>query len=230
MGTEAIWIPLAMSALGAGANYYNQQQTAKKQDQTLAQQIRDQSAIQRQADARTGQMISQQARLTDQPQLQQQTAALTGQLKANQAQSVKPLQSAGAVSQAYQNAGADAAQGISNYGNTTAGLMAGMAAPTLERQANTVNIDNYANDLGALGRKLQGQNYLDTLKFQSIRQNPWIGLLGSGLQAGAGVYSGSSGSANFLAALKAAQAAKSGSYPYSGMDYSDLSADTSGLI
>jgi len=212
MGSEAIWVPLALSALGAGASYYNTQQTAKKQDNALAQQIRNQQNLQHQADARTAQMIQQQGQQTDTKEKAAGLAANQAVLQANAGQAQKVFQVPGAVSQAYQTAGANAAQGITNFGNQQADLQSSINAPSQQRQNNRVNIDNYGNDLGLIARKASGQNFLDQLKLQSVRRNPWIDV-GSGLLNGAaGAYGGSGGWSSLLGA--ASGAGSSNQYDY----------------
>lgn len=41
MGTEAVWVPLVMAAVATGASVYNTRQTERRQDNALAQQIRN---------------------------------------------------------------------------------------------------------------------------------------------------------------------------------------------
>ncbi|WP_395644184.1 hypothetical protein [Rudaea sp.] len=123
-----------MGSIGDGgrrrrASYYNTQQTAKRQDNALASQIRQQSENQRKADARTGQMIQQQSQQTDQKEKSAGLLANQNVLQAKAAQAQKVSQASGAVSNAYQQAGANAAQGITSYGNQQSDLLSSINAP-----------------------------------------------------------------------------------------------------
>lgn len=184
MGTELL-IPAALSLLSGGMSYYNTRQTAKKQDNALASQIQHQRQVQQEADARTRSLIQQQGQRNDSAEKAKGMAANTGVLAANQQQAMNPLRTQGAVSQAYANSGANAVQGIANYGNNQADLLSSIAAPGQERQNNIKNLDNYNSDIGLLKRKAEGQNYLDQLKFQSIHRNPWLDF-GASMASGLG--------------------------------------------
>lgn len=218
MGTEAVWIPLVMAALGTGVSVYNQNQTAKKQDNTLAQQIRDQQAIQQKANSRTSQLINQQSQQTDQPQKQASQAQFANQLAANQPEALNPLKSVGAVSDAYKSAGANAAQGITSYGNNQADLLSSIAAPGQQRRENQKNLDDYSTDIGNLKTQLGGQDFLSQLKLQGIRQNPYLSAASGLLGAGAGAMSSGGGNYGAMMSALAARSAK----PVTGTGYDYL--------
>ena len=222
-GAEAFIIPALISAAGAGVNYYNSQNTAKQQDQALANQIRMQSQIQQKANARTSQLVQNQAQQTDVPQKQASQQLFAQQLAANQPQALNPLKSVGDVSQAYQQAGADAQQGITNYGQQQGNLMGSIIAPTQQRRDNQTNLDNYGVDIGNLKTQLQGQDFLSQLKLNAIRPNPWLSALG-GLATGVGgAMSGNAMTGALLSSLGGSKAAPVN--PYSNY-YANNSSNT----
>jgi hypothetical protein len=216
MGTGAEWLPwvaAALTATGTGVSIYNQNQTAKKQDQTLANQIRMQQGLQQKANARTAQLINNQAQQTDQPQKQASQQLFTQQLAANNPQALNPLKSVGAAGQAYQASGANAAQGITGYGKSQADTLSSIIAPTQQRRDNQKNLDDYSTDIGNLRTQLQGNDFLSQLKLNAIKPNPWLGAL-SGIATGVG--GSMAGNANYGALLAAMR--QGGPSPYATTD------------
>src|SRR5262252_3560399 len=133
MGTEEVWVPLALAALSTGAGVYNQRLTSRKQDAALAAQIRNQSALQKQADAKVGTLIGQEKGLTSKPQQAAEEQAMKAVRTANAPNATAALNVAGAVPAAYEKARGNAALGISDYGTREGGLMAAMDAPAQAR-------------------------------------------------------------------------------------------------
>lgn len=196
MGTEAVWVPLALTALAAGGQYYNTQQTAKRQDNTLASQLRNQAETQREADARVSDLIAQRGESSSEGE---RTGTLNQYLaQARQAQGAANagFSQSGAVSDAYRQASNDAAMGVSDYAAKTADLMSRMDAPVLQRQREALDGARFETDLNQIKRTGAGQDFLSQLKLQSIRRNPWIDA-GSQLASGAagGIAGGGWGTA-----------------------------------
>lgn len=167
-------IPLVISAVGAYASYSNTKNTAKKQDNQLASQIRMQQQKQREADARTHQFIDAQGKLTDAPQKSAEQRQIQTVLAANAGRSTNALNVPGAVSSAYERAGSDAALGVAHYGKQQGDLISSMDAPFAARRENQKAINDYSIDLSQLGRSLKGDNYLARLKYGAIQPNPWL--------------------------------------------------------
>lgn len=190
MGTEAIWIPLAMSALAGGASYYNTRQTEKKQDNALAGQLRTQAAHQHDADARTAQLVQQQQQSTPDAAKASTLAQFQQQLLANKGNSTRTLEAPGAVSAAYQKSGSDAALGMGQYGNAFADLVANIDAPGQQRAGEQRNMNRYASDLDLIKRNSGGDDFLAQLKMRNIKRNPWIDAASSVAQGYAGSYGG----------------------------------------
>jgi len=218
-------VPLLLSAVSTGAAVYNQNQTAKKQDNVLAQQIRNQSATQQKANAKTSEFINGQAKQDDTAQKAQAQQKFQAQLAANAPQATAALKTPGAVSQAYQQAGANAAQGIAGYGSQQGDLLSSIAAPLQQRRDNQKNIDDYGIEIGNLKHQLGNDDFLSSLKLQGIRPNPWIGAAGSLAGGAAGAYGGGNGSSygELMAKLSKSQNGQPGyaGYGYTGQDGAD---------
>ncbi|MBS1938158.1 MAG: hypothetical protein JSS84_10165, partial [Bacteroidetes bacterium] len=99
-------------------------------------------------------------------------------------------QASGAVSNAYQQAGANAAQGITSYGNQQSDLLSSINAPGQQRANNRVNIDSYAQDLGQIARKSKGDDFLAQIRQGGIRRNPYLDLASSLLGGASRAYRG----------------------------------------
>jgi hypothetical protein len=73
---------------------------------------------------------------------------------------------------------------VRQYANDTAGLMAGIDAPGLQRQGEGFGYGRLATDINLLGRESQGNNFIDELMVNiARRRNP-------GLDAAAALLSG----------------------------------------
>lgn len=198
-------IALALAAAAAGASYYNTQRTARRQDDAAAAGIRAQSSRQRQADAQVASMIDQQAGSSGADEQASVLDQYMQQVRAAKAGSTTGLSQAGNVSDAARTAEADAALGVGQYGQKTAGLLAAMDAPMLSRQNEAVARARGAVDLERIGRFAQGDAFLNQLRLQGVRRNPWLdafasfaGGASSGIGAGgAGAAANTSGASSF---------------------------------
>lgn len=197
MGAEAIWIPLAMSALGAGINYTEQRKVAKRQDNILAGQIQQNSARQAEADRAVSDTLRNAAASTSEDSRGSAAAQYLDQVRAAQAGATRGLGQVGAVSGAYQQAANDAALGVGDYAAQTANLMARIDAPAQQRQQEAQSSDRLRSELGLIGRKAAGDDYLAQLRLRNVRANPWAGvaaqLMGGAAQGMAGRTAGTGG-------------------------------------
>lgn len=188
MGYAAI--PYAVAAISAGAQYANTQNTARKQDNALAQQIRDQMAQrQKSAQAITKSVQSISASSPDSAR----ETALQGYLRAIQAHkdgAAGTMTTPGGTSQAFQQDAKSAAAGVQDYGDKVASLMASIDAPARQRQAEGVSIGDLAASLGRLRSDAQGSDFLNALRLRGIRRDPW---LDAGAQFGMGWAQGKAG-------------------------------------
>lgn len=199
MGTEAIWVPLVTAAVAAGTSYYNSNQTAKRQDRAAADAIRNQRAIQDEANAKVNRTL--QDVQASSPAEERKTAedAYLQQVKNAQSLARANLDEDG-VSSAYDEAAGKAGNQAQGYAQQIAGLMARMDAPINQRTNEGFSFGNLTSDLGGVQRKSAGQQWIDQLKAATIRRNPWLDAAASAMSAygssyGAGGASGGAASA-----------------------------------
>lgn len=194
MGTEVL-IPLIVSAVAAGASAYNTRQTAKRQDNQLASQLRHQRDKQREADAKTAQLINAEANSSDADERQGALGKFTQAIQRSRGNAERPLQTQGAVSEAYKKAGSDAALGMTDYAGGIANLMANIDAPTQQRQNDALNRGRYATDIDNIRRFASGDDFLAQMRLRGIRRDPWIDAGASIANGYAGSYGGGAGAA-----------------------------------
>ncbi len=175
MGTGLEWIiPAAITAVGTGAQIYDQRQTAKRQDNQLARQIQQQGTRQAEADRAVQQSIADRAASDASQERGSAANNYLQQARAAQAQATGGLRQAGAVSDAYRQSANDAALGVADYGATAANLMARIDAPMQQRQREALQGAQLQTDLGLIGGRAAGDDFLARLRLQGIRGNPWV--------------------------------------------------------
>lgn len=186
-------VALALAAAASGASYYNTQQTAKKQDREAAAGIRKQSARQREADGAVDKAIDKQTMSTGADEKAGVLDQYMQQVKAAKAGSLGGLNQAGNLSDAARTAEADASLGVGNFGTKIAGLMAAMDAPQLQRQNEALSRANTAVDLDGIGRNAEGDAFLNQMRMQGIRRNPYLDAFSSFAGGAAGSVGGGAG-------------------------------------
>lgn len=170
------WIALGITLLGAAASAYNTQQTAKKQDRALAAQITQQGKKQQQASAKIAEALAAQAQSDPADEQAQQMESYLSTLRQGQ-QNAGLNTGPGGFSEAYRQGTAEAGQQLGEYGSARAGLLSRIDAPRLQRQNEGILFDTLGNELRMIGREASGQNYLDQLRLNSIRRDPWLDAL-----------------------------------------------------
>lgn len=198
MGTEAIWIPLLLSAASAGTSYINSRNTANKQDNELAAQLRGDAAHQRDADAKTHELLNKTAASTDEPYKQKSLAQHIQQIQSATPMATAGLNQAGNVSSAYKKSGADAALGIGNYGTNFADNVASIDAPSQQRTQEGIDSLRTSTDLGGIKRFTEGDQRVSNMRLAAIHANPWLSALSSALGAASSIsgIGGGGGGAN----------------------------------
>jgi hypothetical protein len=194
LGTEALWVPAAIAALGAGATYYNTDQTAERQDRTAAQQIMDSGRRQQQADTVVDNLIRQQSASSPQDEIEQSTNDYIAQLqRGNVGREGAAPGVGGAAFQADQIA-SDAA--LSKYGTDLASLFGRVSAPALQRRNEGVLFNDASSQLGLIKRGLAGDEFINNLKLKAIARDPYLDAFASvaGGAAGSGTDWGNLGS------------------------------------
>jgi hypothetical protein len=192
MGTEALWIPAVLSAVGAGVQADQTNQAAKRQDEIAAQGIRTQSSKQRDADARVSQEVNKLQNSTPEDSQRQATDAFMDQLKRTRAQAHGEGQ-VGNVSSAYTSDADSAGKAVDQYGKNRASVLGRINAPGLQREQEGISRSRAGTDLGLISRAANGDQFLTELRARQNGVNPWamaagqvIGSAGSGMASNAG--------------------------------------------
>lgn len=174
-----VWVGVGLLAAGTTAQIVNQQQTARRQDNALAASLRQQGQDQQQANVATEQLLNKTAASTPDASQSKLLSGFKSALAANQGNATGGLNQVGNVSSAYTKAANDAAEGVTNYGNTTAGLLSAMEAPTVQRQNESALMTDFASQLGLIKQKSASDNFLAQMKLRGIQQDPWLNAAGS---------------------------------------------------
>lgn len=180
-----VWTGVGLLAAGTLTQIVNQRQTAKRQDNALAASLRQQGQDQQAANVATNQLLAKTAASNEAAPQSALLSSFKNALAANQNGQTGALNQAGNVSGAYTKAANDAAQGVANYGNTNANLMASMEAPGLQRQNESALMSDFASQLGVIKGKSASDNFLAQMKLRGIQPDPWLSAAGS-LASGVG--------------------------------------------
>ena len=183
MGTEALWVPLAIAAAGAGVNQYNINRTAKKQDAETARGIIKQSRIQDESNAELNKTLNfAESSSPEKHRAKLQNDFLNSILSAK---SKTGIDQVGDLSDAFRTGAAASNQEAVDFASDTGGLFARMDAPGLQRQAEGFRFGDNAMDIARLKGQSQQEEFLSALRVKGIRPNPWLSILAGGLQGAA---------------------------------------------
>jgi hypothetical protein len=185
-------IPYAVMLAAAGAQVYNQNQAIRRQDQQAAQGIQQQGRLQRQADERVGQEISQ--------------------LEASNAEGERAQRLGDYMDTLRRNA--RAAENVQGYGERAAGLLSRIDAAGMQRQREGFGYGHLASDLGQIGRASAGDQFINDLRVRSIRRNPWVDMASGVAMSAAGGMVGRGGTDQPWAQSRYGEAGRS---PISGV-------------
>ena len=192
MGVSAAtagWIAAGLAAASAGTQYVNTEHTASRQDQAAAQAIRNQGQLQKKANADVNKAV---AKVADSNSADARNGRLNDymtQLRKNRSQ-VQAGSEPIIGSQTFRTDAAQAGNDANKYAATTAGLMASMDAPQIQRRNEGFDYGRLATDLALVGRQSRGQNFLDQLRLRNIRRNPELDLASGLMSAAAGGFAG----------------------------------------
>lgn len=167
------WYAVGALVVSTAYKVTSDQRVAKRQDNQLATQIRTQSAHQQDADSAVADLINKTAGSNDSGAQQSLLGKFTQQIQDARGNATGGLNQVGNVSDAYKVSGADAALGITDYGNKVAALTSRIDAPNLQRQDEQADRLRFSSQLGGIGRDAAGDDFLAKLKLQRIRSNPW---------------------------------------------------------
>lgn len=179
MGAEAAWVPLVVSAIGAGATAYNTYRTGKDQDRQLALGIQQQQARQREADA----LVRAQLEKTGQSNPDAERSAAMqdylAQIRRAQGQAEGGLGVMGNISGRYGEDATAAGQAIEDYATGTADIFSRIDAPIRQREREGLEFSRLGSDIGTIGMLSDSDRYLMELRMRRAAQrNPWLDAFG----------------------------------------------------
>jgi len=217
MGAAAI--PIALAVASVGAQQYNTRRTERKQDDALAQSIRNRSKEQQKIDARVNDEITS---LEGSTSSDERAGALDSYSKQLQSRAGL-VQSGGAPavgSSAFKQDATARGAAVEGRALETAGLLSRVEAPTLQRQNESFGYGRLGTDVDLEARASRGNAYLDDMRLRQIRRNPWIDMAaqigmsyaGGGLGAGMGGATGKA--AGGVTAQGAGMSSAAGYAPY----------------
>lgn len=176
----AALVPLLTTAIGMGVTQYNTNQTEKRTKNALNQQLADQDARQKEAQALVDATLN---RTSDSDPDAARTTAMDGyldQLRKTQGLATAGLGQIGAVSDRYTAAAEAANQGIFDTGLRRADQFARIDAPLTQRMNEGIDFGRLSSDLGRVGAKSDTDRFLGTLRMQlASRRNPGLDAAGS---------------------------------------------------
>jgi hypothetical protein len=187
MGTEAFWIPAALTALSAGGSAYNAISSNNKAQASAVQGINDQQNLRQKASGQVGQEISQLAKSGPQTLAAKSTGDFINQLRTNMAannpsSSGAPVVGGSNARYGQMQAANDAK--VQAFGNTNASDMGKMTGAVQQRQQEGLSMNTLATDLGLVGAQSGNDMYVNNLRTAVAGQtNPYMtvasGLVGA---------------------------------------------------
>lgn len=192
-GVEPYLIGAAIAAAGTGVQQYSQNQTMRKQDRAAAQSIINQGAKNAKGVQAVQENVKDLQASNPSGDIQERVQAYTDAVKRATPQAQAGLNAGGATSKKFAE-DVGAAKSASTAEALQRGqLQAKVDAPALQRMRETANANNTAQKLNMISADAQAQAFLDKLKIQSIKNNPWLMAAGSALQGAGSAYAGGAG-------------------------------------
>lgn len=186
-------VAMAVMAAAAAAQAAETQRVARKQDGQAADAIRNQSAKQREADAKVNEEVGKLQGSSSGDEKAKRMADYSAMLRRNKAVQGGGLSAPIVGSQAFRNDAAAANDDVQREGMATADLMARIDAPGMQRQGEGFGFGKLATDISMIGRESRGQAFLDDLKLRAIRRNPWVDVAAGVASSMAGAMGGGGG-------------------------------------
>lgn len=187
-------VAMSVMAAAAAAQAAETQRVARKQDGQLADSIRNQSAKQREADAKVNEEVSKLQGSSSSDEKAKRMADYSAMLRRNKAVQGGGLTMPVVGSQTFRNDAAAANDDVQREGMATADLMARIDAPGMQRQGEGFGFGQLATDISLIGRESRGQAFLDDLRLRAIRRNPWVDVAaGVATSMAGGMGGGASG-------------------------------------
>jgi len=183
------WIAVAAAIVAAGASAYNTNRVAKKQDQAIAQGIREKSRVQQNADAKIADELTSLEKSTSADEQQTTLGQYQDALRGTERQAQAGQALAG-LSKEY-DAATGAAQGrTSDYLSQVVNSLSRIDAAGLQRQGEGMRMTDLGSNLSVLGREAGGIDFLANMRAQGVRRDPAIDAFAAGLNAYGGGLGG----------------------------------------
>lgn len=190
MGTEAFWVPLALTALGTGANMYNENRVAQRQEDESTKLMTTQQRQQQKADAALNDNLTSLEGSTPEAERQKALGGFLEMLRANSSSA----EGGGSIAGASDRYGQDAATSqaaIQNYGVNRADNLSRIVAPGRQRMNEDIATGRTGDVVAGVARDADAERFLSMLRMNSIRSNPYLeagGQIANGAAAGASAY------------------------------------------
>lgn len=195
------WVAIGVTVGGLVVGGYAQHEAANKQDKKAAEGIAQQGQMQAKQNASTAQLITK----TSKSNADQGKQSLLGQfqdtLENKKALSTSGLNQVGAVSTGYTKAANDAASGIADYGNNTAGLLSAIDAPGVQRQSEAADLSRFGSGLAATRQESAADQFINQMQVSQIKANPYLVGIGQAMQSYGKAKAGSMGGGDSGSAL-----------------------------
>jgi hypothetical protein len=219
MGTEALWVPAAIAAVGAGAQAYDTHRVAKRQEEEATTLMKNQQRKQKEADSRINDELGQLQGSGPDEERKAAFEAFMAQLRTNSGAAGGTADIGGASDRFKQDTEQSQAD-IANYGSNRADTLSRIIAPTRQRQGEGQSIGRMGSDIDGIARDARAREFLDQLRIQGIRTNPWVQGVGGAMQAAGGAMAGGAlggaktiaGSAGKFAGMMDTPIARAGSF------------------
>lgn len=193
MGTEAFWIPAALTALSAGGSAYNTISSNNRAQKAQIAGLDQQTALRQKAAGAVSKTIQNTAQSNPNALAAKSTGDFINQLRTN-SQATNPTLSgtplgAGNTDPRYAKAMASASSTLGAYQAKQADDLGEMNGAVRQRQQEGLAQSTLGTQLGLYGAQSGADSFLTQLRAASAgQQNPWISL-------GAGVAQGAAGGA-----------------------------------
>jgi hypothetical protein len=179
---EPATMGLLLAAAGTGTQMLGQQSALRRQDRTLAEGLRRQAELQRQAAGRTMEHIEGFGESGPEQDEARSREAFMQALRAAQEPAEGGLPGVPGASPRYAEDVAAGRGQVMGEAGERAGRLATIDAPTHQRLREAAQLGRTGFDVGELGRQSQAQDFLARLRASGQQPNPWIQAAGSLMQ------------------------------------------------
>lgn len=193
MGAAAAVLPIIAAVAGPAISWYQQKQYDKQLDRNLARGIQKRARHQDEANAKVAATIAKTAASNPNDEREQMLAGYKQQLMANQGQAEGGLLSTPGGSDTYAKDLLNAALGIQSQGLKTADSFSRIDSPWAQRRGEAQDVAKLGSELDLISTHAKSDDYLQELKRQRIRKNPWLSALAgiaNGIASGKGAIPG----------------------------------------